>query len=251
MHPPTSPGVRLACGMAYDPLRQRAVVFGGTAIFTFRNDTWEFDGDTWREINPAHRPAIRAQMGMAYLPRIERAVLFGGCNEDECWNNFNDTWAYDGADWEELFPAASPSPRNGGVMFYDAGGDQLVYFGGVSDGKGTDETWLFDGDTWSLVTPAVSPVPRYTPAAACDDADGWCVLFGGDGGYTYGYLNDTWLWRDGAWQELGPFDPAPSPRTQMAMAYDPSARGFVLHGGFYASEVLPFFYGDTWLFGPP
>jgi hypothetical protein len=250
-NPAHKPRQRLAPAMAYDAGRQRLVVFGGTALTTFRNDTWEFDGEDWAPMSPANKPAIRAQAGMVYEAKRERVLLFGGCNSDECYNNLGDTWAYDGADWAPLSPAHSPSPRNGGAMFYDPQMELVVYYGGVSDDKGTDETWLFDGEDWTLATPDLSPPARYTPAADCATTNGGgCVMFGGDGGYTYGYLNDTWLWRDGQWTELGPLDPAPSPRTQMVMGFDPSAQQFVMHGGFWA-DLFPQFYGDTWLFAAP
>ena len=42
-------------GLAYDPVRQRTVLFGG-ASGTLLDDTWEFDGQDWAQIATANAP---------------------------------------------------------------------------------------------------------------------------------------------------------------------------------------------------
>ena len=52
--------------MAYDAVRQRVVLFGGSNTNTILNDTWEYDGTTWTQRTPATSPSARGAHAMAY-----------------------------------------------------------------------------------------------------------------------------------------------------------------------------------------
>src|SRR5262249_25554653 len=45
--------------MAYDLVRQRVVMFGGSDNYTNFSDTWEWDGTIWRQRSPATNPGAR------------------------------------------------------------------------------------------------------------------------------------------------------------------------------------------------
>ena len=49
--------------MAYDSDRRVTVLFGGDSTgYSRLNDTWEFDGTTWRELNPNQSPSGRTNI---------------------------------------------------------------------------------------------------------------------------------------------------------------------------------------------
>ena len=96
--------------VAYDPTRERVVVFGGRS-----NDdsqlaaTWEWDGESWADVTPALSPDARTLHGLAYDEIGERIVVFGGSHSEI--GNFRDTLAWTGAAWDDLAPPL-PRPSN-------------------------------------------------------------------------------------------------------------------------------------------
>src|SRR5688572_14660643 len=63
--------------MAYDAARERVVLFGGQGSIGL-GDTWEWDGVSWAQQNPAASPTVRQDHAMAYDAARQRVVLFGG-----------------------------------------------------------------------------------------------------------------------------------------------------------------------------
>src|SRR5260370_17209857 len=83
--------------MAYDPVRQRTVLFGGDHIQPYalgeENDTWEWDGTTWARDWTDAAPSVRAGQSMVYDSALGRMVLFGGFNAGVSPNTYaNHTW---------------------------------------------------------------------------------------------------------------------------------------------------------------
>ena len=92
---PLSPPARWAVSMAYDEDRRRTVLFGGlTGVTGQFNDTWEYDGKTWKQVATSQQPSPRWDAGMVYDPRFHRMVLFGGQYWDQQFGFLNDTWHY-------------------------------------------------------------------------------------------------------------------------------------------------------------
>jgi hypothetical protein len=72
--------------MAYDERRARTVLFGGMAFgtnprspgapagFYAANDTWEWDGQSWQQRQPANRPPPLTEFGMTYDATRGRTV---------------------------------------------------------------------------------------------------------------------------------------------------------------------------------
>src|SRR5262245_3511163 len=65
---PTSPSPRYWGGLAYDSNRKRMVLFGGYASYfgPLLGDTWEYDGTTWTQKDPALSPGGCTRFSMAY-----------------------------------------------------------------------------------------------------------------------------------------------------------------------------------------
>jgi len=122
------------------------------------------------------------------------AVLFGGngppsagCNNS---NICGDTWEYDGNNWAQKFPGASPSARYWTSLSYDPRGVSVL-FGGYNAGCSND-TWEWDGQNWKNAAPSMSPSVRYAHHLVYDGARGRTLLFGGiDCSVS---VNETWVY---------------------------------------------------------
>jgi len=126
---------REAAAMAYDTVRQRAVLFGGntgagSTTGLFSSDTWEWDGGHWSLRTPVTSPPERAYHAMAYDAARQRVVLFGGWNARRV--PLSDTW--DRRDWRQVLVAQSPSARWEHRMVTDPVRRRIVLFGGGGTG---------------------------------------------------------------------------------------------------------------------
>jgi hypothetical protein len=132
------PDPRYGHAMAYDSDRRVVVVFGGQpdendARF---GDTWEWNGDTWKQACSACGISARSRAGMAYDQARHLIVLFGGDQggaETATWN---------GTQWTVMALAAPPPARERHGMVYDAERGMLVVFGGIGGGVMND-LWEF------------------------------------------------------------------------------------------------------------
>ena len=180
LHPQHSPPARVNHVMAYNPDSGKMVVFGGTTMVTNQGavsypdlaDTWEWDGSDWTQMASALAPPARDGAAMAYDGARKEMVLFGGglniySTLSEIF--FNDTWVWDGTQWQQKSTAVLPSPRYAPRMAYDPVLGQMVLIGGYGP-KGLDtvppsayafdyheETWTWDGTSWAQAFPNQSP----------------------------------------------------------------------------------------------
>ncbi len=198
------------CDGGGGPLCSTLWQFGGASVGWIER----CDGVPGPDVCPDEMPAGRKDHAMANDTARERVVVFGGrgfggasgpleacddgsLSDDEGYCAFDDTWEWDGFDWERIEPNSSLAPpaRSSHVMFYDFGLDRVLMFGGTADDP---RLWGFDRDGWSIV-PSVDPegdghpVPRRTAVAVYDNALGNAVLFGGVDG-SKNERGDTWLW---------------------------------------------------------
>lgn len=143
--PAQHPSAREATHMVYDIARGRLVLFGGghNAGSVVFNDTWEWKGQNWllRTDLPAS-PSARWAFFMVYDEECQRVVLFGGLTGTI--NQFNDTWTYDGKNWEQVSSDQQPPARWDGGMVYDFRNHRSVLFGG----QYWKDKFSFLGDTW-------------------------------------------------------------------------------------------------------
>ncbi len=102
---------------AYDALRDRMLIFGGTWLnyaFETSNDTWALplDGSgPWRRLAPyGNPPAPRVNHSAIYYPQGDRMIIFGG-----------QTPAFSNDVWSLYMNAASVSvePQGAGVLFIE------------------------------------------------------------------------------------------------------------------------------------
>ena len=184
-----APG-RNSHAMAYDPVRQQVVIFGGYNGNSL-GDTWVFDGSNWIRRFPATSPVDRWAARMVWDGARNELVLFGGTRST---GRLNDTWTWNGTTWTQKSPTTSPAPRENFCMAYDAARQRVVLFGGANGGQ---ETWLWNGTDWTAANPTNRPQPTDRSAMEYHAARQEIVLFG-----NYG---QTWIWNGTDWEQRGSF----------------------------------------------
>lgn len=245
----TGPVARSGHAMAYDSIRSKVVLFGGTAALTGTlgtqqlNDTWEWDGSSW-SLASTSGPSPRTYSAMTFVASRGATILFGGAQGgSSTTNRYNDTWEWNGTSWTLASPLLSPSARSSSAMAHDELRNRTVLFGGTDGPNHFGDTWEYDGLSWTQVS-TTGPSPRATNQMAYASTLGKSVLFGGRNLTISAYYGDTWTWDGTAWSQVSINGPAS--RLSGGLLYD-SARGRVLtFGGLTASTL----WNDTWSFGP-
>ena len=247
LNPPTSPSARASASMVYDAATSSLVLFGGFAGHPGAvGDTWTWNGVTWTQQHPKDSPSARDYYGMAYDAANGTVVLFGG-SDPTISGDFGDTWTWDGQNWTQQSPVATPPARELPAMQYDTGTGTVVLFGGLVSGFYQNDTWSWDGTTWTRLPSAAAPSIRSSAASAYDANTNTMVVFAGDTNAGPA-LDDTWSWDGSNWNQEAP-PVSPSSRIVASMAYDPATRNDVLFGGAHNNTVP---LSDTWTWsGPP
>lgn len=199
----TGPPPRHSAAMAYCPVREKVILFGGTVgvgANTLLGDMWEWDGEDWHELHPLKRPPARYLAAIASDPVRQRVVMFGGVAGAGLWGTeANDTWEWDGADWHRHFPSQAPTPRAWAGMAFVPNSGRITLFGGGVVGNVNNETWEWTGAQWNRV--AVSgpaPSARALPGGlATEPISGGALMLAEA-------APDTWLWSGTAWLQVGP-----------------------------------------------
>jgi len=237
--PPLSPPPRPAASFADHPPTQTLVLFGGVGSRGPLDDTWLWNGKTWRPA-PGAGPPPRFGASMAFDPVRGSIILFGGFGDGP----LGDTWEWNGTTWRALSPMSSPGPLNGAGLAFSAALGKLILFGG-NPGMGNPEnteTWAWYGSNWLPVPLNTSPPGRFD-AAMAGSLDGRTILlFGGSGREL---LGDTWVFTN-TWVQSTQAQ-APPPRTGASLAPDPTSNSLLLFGGTSGSGQR---MGDIWAWGP-
>ncbi|MEM7205342.1 MAG: kelch repeat-containing protein [Planctomycetota bacterium] len=234
------PSRRSRPGVAFDARRRLLVLFGGLDAATGEplDDTWEWNGRTWREVASGLRPSGRTGHHMVYDETRGRVVLYGARQPDVK----TDVWEWDGVQWIERTPAQSPPPELVPAMAYDSWRRRVVVHGGTGT-SGPGQTWEWDGTMWELRA-VTGPPGRTGHELFFDVTLGQTVLVGGSDGVDPdldGYAGTVWEWGGHVWSERA-MTSAPVLRDDARVAFDPVGRVAVLFGG----RLGDLDQGDTW-----
>ncbi len=240
--------------MGYDSRRGITVLFGGlTDDDHLSNQTWEYDGNSWLQVNvPGDKPSPRQNHAMAYDATRGVTVLFGGQNQD---NDSDETWEYDGNTWTKTnLDGEKPSARHDHAMVFDAVRHRTLLFGGAvsqtnpsAEKVPNDETWEYDGTKWERVAwetsteletdgggeglPTAVPSSRWGHLMVFDAQREVAVLWGGVVADENDSLaSQTWEFDGTAWLPIAPDAEMPPVGDGHSMAYD-AARGEVVFWG--------------------
>jgi len=190
--------------MAYDPLRDKVVLFGGFSYtpIQYFSDTWEWNQlQGWHQPNlPPLQPEARHAHGLVFDTTRGKCLLFGG------WVNAaqperNDLWEWNGTTWTQLnVEPPLPPARHGHSFVFDTLRGTAIVFGGYTDAAGfLSDTWELHGSSW-IHRPAIGPAARAVQQrAAFDSSREVVVLCGGHHADNAAY-NDVW------WYVLGSSD---------------------------------------------
>ncbi len=199
----TGPSPRDHCGLAYDSVRQKTVLFGGSTPSGFSNQTWEWDGNTWTQVLPPVSPPAMDASVMAYDPGRQRTVLVSTLSGTGAGR----TWQYDGITWAAFTdntPAALPGYSS---LTYDPARSYLnlvvPYYGGYLNlGQATFERNA--SGPWTYRQYGTLPMSLTGPATVFDPIRNQ-VLFVDSGAYSG--KTSIWAW-NGVWTLLSSSGPA-------------------------------------------
>jgi len=257
--------------MAYDPVRNQVLVYGGQWFDEILGTMYGWDGATWERI---HDDDIRGMSGLRMAYHAARNEMFrigGGKMEGEILYSSYASYRWTGTDWKALLPrGGSEVPMRGFMdhgMTYDSSRDRFVLFGGggypysPSGPNIYNDTWEWIGPDWQRVI-GPGPPGRQFLGMAYDKAREHTLLFGGHDGWNP--LDDTWKYDATGWtcispggaetmygtiasayqDDLGQIIPfiAPESRYGHAMTYDEARERIVLFGG----RDLQRYFDDTW-----
>ncbi|MEM7203089.1 MAG: hypothetical protein AAF628_22705 [Planctomycetota bacterium] len=228
------PDIRASHAMAYDSARGVVVVFGGSSGLGATNDTLEWNGSEWIQLEPLDRPPPLLDSAMAYDEALGQCVLFGGSDGSTTFGT-DGMWAWDGANWTELHPRTRPPIRHSEALVFDSARQVLVLFGGRTAGVRLTDTWEWDGTNWTELAVAGPPFGE-TKTSTFDSLRARTLVVGGTV-----TPHDMWSWDGSVWENLGP---TPGGST---MAYDARRDRVVLfYNLFFQTWQTSEFDGVEW-----
>ncbi|HEY0070710.1 MAG TPA: hypothetical protein VGE04_12155 [Chloroflexia bacterium] len=241
------PEARSLGAVAYDPVRNVLVMYGGSTQDTVFADTWEWDGHSWSK-KDVQGPGLIHHASMVYDAERKEMVMYGGNLQatESTRSNITfpeDTWTWNGQSWRKA-ATKGLGARYHYAIAYDAVRKMALVFGGVSNYGNMNDIWGWNGAAWNEYMPQGSmPSVRSAARMAFDERSGKTILFGGLANRTT--LDDTWEWDGTRWSRLNVPGARPPARSHHAMAYDRNRGRIVLFGGI--NDVnLPPQLTDTW-----
>jgi len=255
---PGGPQTREHGVFLYDADARAAYLFQGSGYspqLTPLADGWRLDvaSGAWAAWVPTgDLPVPGGSRRAAQIPGTKKFYLYGGyIGFGATANDDGELYRVDLADAAHAFTrltnvGAGPA-RELHTVAYDAKGDQLIVFGGIST-KPTEaalaDTWSvkISGDTatWTAMKTAKSPSPRYGSFTAFDDASRRLVVWSGaqfpvDNADPVNAAQDAWaldLSVDApTWTKLAPTGDAPPGRRNGCSMPDPVGRRLFVYGG--------------------
>lgn len=218
------PSARWGHVMAYDPVRDKILLFGGAPTRTeMLDDTWEWEGSKWQKLHVSG-PTPRAYAAMAFDAKRKKIVLHGGRNSERV--SLSDTWEWDGNRWQQV-ATAGPSGRDHHAIVFDEARGMIILFGGYGESKVHGDTWQWDGRVWRQVN-SQGPPPRAAFDMAYDADKRTIILYGGL--WLGGLYADIWEWDGKTWTALAaPY--ANATLDHHVAAYDAKRQQYLIFGG--------------------
>jgi hypothetical protein len=241
--------------VAYDPVRQRVLVFGGRTYYDISNAVYTLDlsggnKGKWTTLSTSGTgPAPLYQHSAIYDEVNDRMIVYGGRGY---YDLSGSVWSLSFASsengtWAQLNPSGTaPAARARHAAMYDPIDNAMVVFGGEVYYDLSTETWTLDLNTangaWKLRNPGTTsgaPGARTGAGVTYDTANDRMLMVGGDGFYErYG---DVWGFdlATFGWTKLSPSGSNPMPPTANAVV-----------GFFSAGKEMLVFGGESYYDAP-
>lgn len=254
----TAPGLRERHSLAWDPVDEALVVFGGQnrpVITLVHYDTLHVAvNGAWTQIPKAGNwPAARKDATLVWVPHLAQFLLYGGNDGTTANSRFDDLWlltldASAGAGtWTLVTPTGTAPKQSAGCVVYAPQGHRLIVFGGeTADGVDNNNVYqyLLDTNTWQLDTPT-GPIPIGESFQQCawDAVNKRVLVYGGqaNGGDPLGG-HAIYNPYDQVWSAPSPSN-SPAARSDGGAVYSPAMGGMLWYGGrtgatTYTSELV-------------
>lgn len=264
---------------AYDEYRKVLILHGGmTASATVSNQTWEWNGYSWKRLYPSTSP-YRYGHTLVYDSSSQKLLMFGGRDDTSTYKS--DVYEWSGTNWVLRTPlSGSIHARMYHSAAYDSARNKMIIYGGqVSSGTKVQYLHEWDNATRTWVWQANwGPEARIHAGMVYDPVKNRTILFGGKGGddYAFGntweYRGDTrnwynvvsnpWTWGDNypgpgcpssesnCWENSSGIE-YPVPRYDHIMVYDPVMKKTVVSGGMVFQDWTEGYYfvaPDSWTY---
>jgi hypothetical protein len=160
----TSPPARVSASMAFDPMANAVVLFGGYGGEFLLSDTWLWDGRNWIETRPESSPSPRSGAGIVGMKSFGRTggntVLFGGWNGGQA---LQDTWVWDGTTWRRALGSGPPGRHLAAMAGIVE--KRVVMFGGApgADQLPLGDLWSWDWSNWTKRESSPNQRDSYPP----------------------------------------------------------------------------------------
>jgi hypothetical protein len=185
--------------MAYDPVRDRSLLVGGTGPSGLLVNSYEFDHatSTWSALTiSGTRPAPRTLASIVFDPSRDVFFLFGGL--DAAGAPLADTWEYDpkralNVRWRSI-AATGPAARSQAGFVFDSVRNVALLHGGRVSGGNTGDLWSFNGTNWTLVS-SDGPLARSGHAAVALAGGSFLMVTGDCYSIANACSTETWTWR--------------------------------------------------------
>ncbi len=173
-------------------------------------------GVSFLEVLEAGAPPAREYTAGAVRTDAGELILFGGRGEEDIV--LGDTWRFDGSTWAPIATGGTaPAARQRHSMVYYPPTDQVVLFGGSSDGGDEPTTWLDDlwtwdaTDGWQQHTAVGADVPPGTYSAPMVYDPDLHLIYMHGGSTASGTSAKTWVLRyttgQWTWEDQSPANP--------------------------------------------
>jgi hypothetical protein len=155
LSPKHSPPPVLGGSLAYDPVHDEVLLFGGGHVAESAKDgqlagytgTWAFSpkSNDWRQLALGAQPSPRMNARMVTDTRNQALVLFGGDGQS---HYLADTWIFDlkTRTWRESKAPGGPEARAGHFTVYDPQTGWVIVGGGYNR-RDLDDMWGYDART--------------------------------------------------------------------------------------------------------
>lgn len=206
----------------------------------------------------AANPSPRNYARMAHDAQSDATILFGGrVGVDLATGRAyasDETWAFVGKRWLQLFPSHHPEARSVHAMAYDSKEDRIVLFGGRVEIEDQDavppllaDTWEWTGSDWVSISTPTAPAARLYHSMVYDAARDRIVLYGGevmkaDGSATEPTY-DTWEYDGTTWTHVGTDGEAKVLRP--VLGYDTARNKTVMLGLTSSGATAMYIYNPT------